>query len=313
MPSYYLAYGLTFSSSIALPFPKLAEDEMNILPDVVLTVGSIPKKMQKTLVNKVRIPGECVSELLLNNENLYEIYDVHPSGIESWVHNGSKVILSPQFDLNNLTHLNFFLYTTLMAVVHTRGLFPFHASAIELNNGAAVFLGDKGAGKSTIGIELLLKGGLFLADDICLIQKIKGDYLVIPTTPFVKIKEFIFDNLPIDERQAHFEEWHFLEQEAKYLCKINPKYYPLNPVLLSGVYQLTPIDTSEAKIVTVPQTEKIAILMRNPSRPNGLKFLAAEKEFAKYCFAMSNLESLPFFRLIRPKDRSALPALVAQI
>lgn len=51
-------------------------------------------------------------------------------------------------------------------LLHRRCYLVLHGSAIELNGEAAVFLGDKGAGKSTTAASLVAMGASLIADDV---------------------------------------------------------------------------------------------------------------------------------------------------
>ena len=59
-------------------------------------------------------------------------------------------------------------------LLHRRGYLVLHGSAIELNGEAAVFLGDKGAGKSTTAASLVARGASLIADDVVAVG-LQGD------------------------------------------------------------------------------------------------------------------------------------------
>jgi hypothetical protein len=54
-------------------------------------------------------------------------------------------------------------------VLHQRGLFAMHSSAVEIGGRAALFIGEKGQGKSTLASALYGRGHGLLADDIAVI------------------------------------------------------------------------------------------------------------------------------------------------
>ena len=58
----------------------------------------------------------------------------------------------------------------LATLLHRRGLYVLHASAVAIDGRAAVLLGDKGAGKSTAAAALLAAGHRLLADDVVAID-----------------------------------------------------------------------------------------------------------------------------------------------
>jgi len=68
------------------------------------------------------------------------------------------------------------------ALLHQRGLFPLHASAIATESGAVLFMGGSGSGKSTMAAALVRRGYRLLADDICAIDT-RGVPTVMPGNP----------------------------------------------------------------------------------------------------------------------------------
>ena len=71
----------------------------------------------------------------------------------------------------------------LAQLIHTKG-FIIHASAIKANNKAVMFLGDSGAGKSTV-VNILRKTYQVLADDIVIIKKENNNFYLYQT-PFIE-------------------------------------------------------------------------------------------------------------------------------
>lgn len=59
-------------------------------------------------------------------------------------------------------------------VLHLRGVFALHASAVALDGHAVAFVGAKGAGKSTIAAALSARGHTLLSDDVVAID-LPGD------------------------------------------------------------------------------------------------------------------------------------------
>ena len=55
---------------------------------------------------------------------------------------------------------------------------PLHSAAIQFGDSANLFIGDKGAGKSTISLSLGLAGGRVLGEDHILLRRTKGRFLV---------------------------------------------------------------------------------------------------------------------------------------
>lgn len=73
-------------------------------------------------------------------------------------------------------------------LLERRGLLTLHGSAVALSSGVAVFLGDKGAGKSTTAAALIRAGKTLLTDDIVAIDCAASPVLY-PAYPQVKLTE----------------------------------------------------------------------------------------------------------------------------
>lgn len=79
----------------------------------------------------------------------------------------------------------------VMAVLlHRRGLLTLHGSAVMIDGKASVFLGDKGAGKSTTAAALVSAGHQLVTDDIVAIEQGAASGLVVwPGYPQVKLTD----------------------------------------------------------------------------------------------------------------------------
>jgi hypothetical protein len=56
------------------------------------------------------------------------------------------------------------------ALMHQRGILPFHCNAVEIEGSAFLFCGDSGAGKSTLAAHFVERGFRLLSDDLCALQ-----------------------------------------------------------------------------------------------------------------------------------------------
>ena len=56
------------------------------------------------------------------------------------------------------------------ALMHQRGILPFHCNAVEIEGSAFLFCGDSGAGKSTLAAYFVERGFRLLSDDLCALR-----------------------------------------------------------------------------------------------------------------------------------------------
>jgi hypothetical protein len=69
-----------------------------------------------------------------------------------------------------------------------QGLEILHASAVRIGNQTIGFVGDSGAGKTTLAANLLLRGATFVADDVIALERSPEGLLAHPGTPLIGIK-----------------------------------------------------------------------------------------------------------------------------
>lgn len=82
------------------------------------------------------------------------------------------------------------LGAVMATVLHRRGLLTLHASGIDLHGRGAVFMGNKGAGKSTTAAAFISAGHRLLTDDVLPID-VSGDatFRILPGFPQLKLSE----------------------------------------------------------------------------------------------------------------------------
>ncbi|MEL6867725.1 MAG: hypothetical protein AAFP19_25090, partial [Bacteroidota bacterium] len=83
----------------------------------------------------------------------------------------------------------------LANVLFQRDCFILHGSAVQLKDGAVVFIGDSGAGKTTLTAGLLRKNYPVLTEDATVIQIIDGVAHVLPGLPYMKLGQKTVDLL----------------------------------------------------------------------------------------------------------------------
>jgi hypothetical protein len=95
----------------------------------------------------------------------------------------------------------------LQKLLQQMGRLRLHGAAVELGGRTAVFLGDKGAGKSTISLALGRAGATVLADDQIVIRRTDGEVLVSGVDGALRVTEkterYFFD-APIRVPSADF-------------------------------------------------------------------------------------------------------------
>lgn len=84
----------------------------------------------------------------------------------------------------------YLLGSAMGAILHQRGMLPFHGSTVCAGNRAITFSGPSGIGKSTLAAALVARGYRMLADDVSAISFTDaGVPMVNPGMPQLKLRE----------------------------------------------------------------------------------------------------------------------------
>lgn len=111
---------------------------------------------------------------------------VYESGLEFWFDDGGTriwVLWPEQLTVNDVSP--YLLGPVLGLVLRHRGVISLHASAVELNGRAALFLGDPGAGKSTTAAAMARRGHALMSDDIVPLTECGDSVVAIPSYPSI--------------------------------------------------------------------------------------------------------------------------------
>ncbi len=173
----YSSFGLYIRSELQLP--ELQPAESPGLFDVTIRRGQVPFPAG-------RLPGRG-RDIRVTADGVF----LYWSEIGFfWVKNGQEIIFHPHpgviEDIIRLPLLGVVLGTLL----HQRGFFTLHASAVSVKDAAIAFVGLKGAGKSTMAAALHARGHNIITDDVLaldLINSTKGEIRAIPGFPHIKL------------------------------------------------------------------------------------------------------------------------------
>ncbi|WP_282092607.1 hypothetical protein [Epibacterium ulvae] len=89
------------------------------------------------------------------------------------------ILVEPHADVSDYLVSQALLGLVISILLERRQILCLHASAVNIAGGAAVFLGDKGAGKSTTSAALLQAGHLPISDDLVAIEDGQGPRLSV--------------------------------------------------------------------------------------------------------------------------------------
>jgi len=168
----YVAYGLGIESE--LPLPEL--DVGAAAPDVVLRLGKVDRRPL---------------ELDTRGDGFWATADEACRSLANvgtcLVRRGREIIVEPVPGADERVLRLSILGPAFALLLHQRGRFVLHASAVESAGGAVAFTGGSGWGKSTLAAALHARGCALVADDLTAIAVSPECSTVFPGFPQLKL------------------------------------------------------------------------------------------------------------------------------
>ncbi|NGM70329.1 hypothetical protein G6M89_15145 [Natronolimnobius sp. AArcel1] len=293
----YAAYGLEIKSSIRLPeFPQ--SDGAASAVDAVFRRETLePVSESVPGVGRRRIaaePGRCRFS-----------YD----GIGSFlVENGDQITFDLAVDptpeeIPRKVVRRLFANELISMLVHQRGELVLHASAVAVGDEAAIFLGPKGAGKSTTAVAFHEQGYPVLEDDLVGIRfDDTGQPLVVPGIPQVRLLPDAIDGLSL-EGTSHPESDGETEKRYKTVDTVR------EPKPLTQCYFLE--TGPEIVFEAVEPQDRVVRLIAQTYTGGLLAETETVTDNFERCTTVGTTAS--FATLSRPADHAQLPAVVDAI
>ncbi|MDX8466504.1 serine kinase [Mesorhizobium sp. VK23B] len=185
---FYWAYGLTISSEVALPELQPA---VPATPDIVIAVGPVDFPRPATAggtafrfePTRQYLSWQAVGTFLISDASRI---DVDPApGIDD------PLLAFP------------LLGPVLALTLHQRRLLVLHASAIAVGGQSVIFMGDKGAGKSTTAGAMISAGHLLLTDDVVALDLSDPSRpMILPGFPQLKLAADAADAIRIGQAEV---------------------------------------------------------------------------------------------------------------
>ena len=184
--NFYSAYGLTVRSAFELPELHPVEDN-NTPVDVVFERGTVEPVAKS-------VEGYRGRRIEADPDRCRLSYDSIGSFL---VDDGKRVRFDPASEDVVGTKLvrRLFENEMLGVLLHQRGRLVLHASAVSIDGEVALFLGPRGAGKSTTAAAFYTQGYSIMEDDIVSVRFEGQTPTVDPGVPELRLKPDAVDAL----------------------------------------------------------------------------------------------------------------------
>jgi hypothetical protein len=287
----YTAFGLHICSALRLPELTVAGDAT---PNIV--IDAAPLDWRPAAVDA---DGTCF-EITPTEAHL------HWEEIGSYrVRNGAEVTIDalPGVD-ERLVRLPL-LGTVLAVLLHQRGHLTLHASVVAIADQAAIFIGDKGQGKSTMAAALYARGHVLAADDMATLDTDPtAPPLVRPGFPQFKLWPATLSSLG-DDPEALPRLADGFEKRARLVTQ----RFADQSLPVGGIFVLRIGSALEIRRLG-PQEALIQLVTHTYVARFGNQMLhgAAAAEHLRRCAYV--VRTVPVYALERPRSLDLLPAIV---
>lgn len=288
----YQAFGLIIKSEIELPELPLASGDF----DVTVSLGKVPKTLESPTFTGVRFESN-IKEFLLRIDPIASFY----------VANGNQITIdkNPTADFDEVRL--FILGSAFGALIHQRGLLPFHGSSINLDNSAVIFSGHSGAGKSTLAAAFHKKGYPLLSDDVSVISLTEqGIPYVQPGYPQMKLWSDSIKKL--GEDPTTFKT--IRKRVEKHSVPIFNDYQK-EPIQLRNIFIIVSSNLGELKVEPIKGIEKFNLLRSHTYRFNFVVGQQMQANHFNYISALA--KQVNVFRLTRPTDKFLFDEMIELI
>lgn len=279
----YQAYGLGIHS--ALPLPGLVAAAAGRDVAVRLLPGDSAAAAAADPAWSLEMSG-AVAVLSIGGIGVFQVRD------------GQTIEIAPAPGADARLLALYVLGNVMALLLHQRGLFVLHASAVAVAGGAVAFLGQPGWGKSSIAAALHARGHAVIADDVTPVRVARGAAAVLPGFPQLKLAADVVACLGCDPGWLRC--LHPLEEKRGWRVAGS---FPDIALPLRRLYVLEPGTTVGVAPIRPP--DAIVELVRHsyPTRllqPGGAGHFRQAAEIAR---------TVPIYRLTRSAALATLPDL----
>lgn len=192
-----------------------------------------------------------------------------------------------------------------------QGMPALHASAVNVQGGALVFLATQGGGKSTLAADFIQRGHALVTDEILAVKKHGEVFQGIPSYPQLRLWPASFTGLQLNQAiQRHLDAAH------KYHIPVGSQNwgdFSSLPVPIKRIYLPERVDNPAQKINIHPirKNQAVVELIKHTYTPHMVQ--AAGLSERRLAFLSQLIEQAPIYQLSFPNGYEHLDALYQAI
>lgn len=215
------------------------------------------------------------------------------------IENGNHIIVHQVVDkVKEYTKTTFITGLAMAICLTQRGLVPMHGGAICVDDAGFIITGASGSGKSSTTTQVRDKGGVFMADDIGVIDTATNELL--PGFPVQKLCANMVDILKLDKSELRY----IGEFRDKYAQSLSKDQYLYEKRPLKAIFEIKKADVSDVVFEEVTGSEKLKIITDNIYCVFYVKNMPMEPEsMIRY---LKIAKDIKVFRVLRPEGKDTL-------
>lgn len=187
-------------------------------------------------------------------------------------------------------------------LAHQGGL-VLHASAVDFGGKLAIFLGETGAGKSTLAASLHAAGFPLLGDDAVVITRSEGSFLAKAVYSSLRLYPDAIDAI-LGNGTSATAMAHYSDKQRVDLVALNVNQRA--PLPVAAIFFLTR-ETSPAP--TIQAVNPMEACMKLIEQSFALALNSGESAISRMTAASAMASDLPSYKLTYPRDFSLIPTL----
>lgn len=226
-----------------------------------------------------------------------------PSLARLLIHGGREISYQLESGASEANLPLFLTGSALGAILHQRGEYVLHASAIEVDGGAVVFCGQSGAGKSSLVAALCAAGYPLVTDDVCCLNFGRRGPMVIPDGRCLKLWSDTISHFGLDR----YRRGQIRSGIEKFW--VEPPAAATEPLPLRAVYLLGKGDAFS--LSRPPLVNAVEQLRAHAYRPRLVKALGQEALWLNRSGVLA--AHAPVYQWQRPWSLDQLPGSIAQL
>lgn len=311
-PRHYGIYGLRVSSPIAPLCPPAFPDARSSAesrgtassaetPQVTIRMGRVPVRLTPCADKGgswergdswETAPGVCL---------------IRVNGVARYLVSGGRDILVESAPVADEREVSLYLFNRVFAsLLQQRGVLTLRASVIETGRGAVMFVGRKGAGKSSLLAALLKRGYVMLADGVAGVTPGPDDrFAVLPSFPDVRLCADTMDEMDWWQRSKG----NVRRDRKKHLVRADR--FRAMPLTVRAVYVLISHERNAIEIDTICPADAFRQLCERTHSKKLLRGLGQRPTRFRILTAL--VKHVPVARLTRPARAFHLDALADRV